>query len=138
YKPPYPILILNGERGTGKSTNSKVISLIIDPSTAPLNSKPRSEREIFITASNSHLLNFDNLSGLSADAADTFCRLSTGAGVKIRQLYADDSEKIFSAAKPILANGIDDIATRGDLLSRSLLITPPVIPPEQRIPEEQF
>ncbi|MBH46577.1 MAG: hypothetical protein CME71_00240 [Halobacteriovorax sp.] len=138
YSSPYPILVMNGEQGTGKTTNSKVICLTIDPSSVLLNSRPRDERDIFIAASNSLLLSFDNLSGISSHTADTFCRLSTGSGVRLRKLHTDDEEKFFYSARPILINGIDDLATRGDLISRSLLITPPVISNEDRITEKEF
>ena len=38
----------------------------------------RDERELFIAASNGHVLAFDNLSGLSPWLSDTLCRLTSG------------------------------------------------------------
>src|SRR3954469_11700227 len=37
---------------------------LIDPSVAPVRALPRDERELFIAASNGHVLAFDNVSGL--------------------------------------------------------------------------
>lgn len=138
YKPPHVILIHNGEQGTGKSTKSKMIASIIDPSSPPLISKPNSERDVFIAASKTHLMSYDNLSGLKPWASDTFCILATGGGYRTRMLYSDDEEKIFNVAKPIQMNGIDDIATRGDLIDRSIILSHPVIPSTQRIPESEI
>lgn len=138
YKKPYVILIHNGEQGTGKSTKSKMIASIIDPSSAPLTSKPNTERDVFIAAEKSHLLCYDNLSGLKPWASDTFCILATGGGYRTRRLYTDDEEKIFNVAKPVQMNGIDDIATRGDLIDRSIVISSPLINSRQRVSETEL
>jgi hypothetical protein len=37
---------------------------VIDPSMAPVRALPRDERELFIAASNGHVLAFDNVSSL--------------------------------------------------------------------------
>jgi hypothetical protein len=51
---------------------------LCSPSVAPVRALPRDERELFIAASNGHVLAFDNLSG-PADAC-TACRTATPAG----------------------------------------------------------
>jgi hypothetical protein len=61
---PYPALSFAGEQGTAKSTVSKILRALIDPNTAPLRALPRNDRELFISATNAHLLVFDNVSGL--------------------------------------------------------------------------
>jgi len=38
---PYPVLILQGEQGTCKSTAARVLRSLVDPSQAPLRSAPR-------------------------------------------------------------------------------------------------
>ena len=53
------------------------------------------------------------------------CRISTGGGFATRQLYTDSEETIIDATRPILLNGIDTVATRGDLLDRALVVTLP-------------
>jgi hypothetical protein len=83
-------------------------------------------------------LAFDNLSGIRDQLSDALCRLATGGGFATRQLYTDDEEIIFSAKRPIILNGIDDIATRGDLQERSLLVSLPSIPEERRVEEATF
>ena len=61
---PYPALAFTGEQGVAKSTASKILRALIDPNTAPLRALPRKDRELFISATNAHLLVFDNVSGL--------------------------------------------------------------------------
>lgn len=47
---PYPILALNGEQGSAKSTLSKLLRCLIDPNTAPIRSAPRDEQTLIIAA----------------------------------------------------------------------------------------
>lgn len=138
YHPPHPLLSITGQQGSSKSTIAKVISEIVDPSKVPINSSPRDERELFIMALNSHLLNFDNLSRISAQTADTFCRLVTGAGFRARQLYSDDSEKMIYASNPIIGNGIEEISDRGDMIDRMVHIRLPPIHSSKRNTESVF
>jgi hypothetical protein len=60
----YPILVLKGEQGTGKSLTSTVLKSLIDPSKAPTRSDPREERDLMASAVHNWCLAFDNLSSL--------------------------------------------------------------------------
>ena len=75
---PYPVIVLSGEQGSAKSTFSAILRAPLDPNTAPLRALPREDRDLFIAASNGHVLAFDNVSGLPAWISDTLCRLATG------------------------------------------------------------
>lgn len=133
---PFTILLLQGEQGTAKSTTARLLADLIDPSEASLRTLPRGERDLAIAASRSWVLNFDNLSGLQAWTSDALCRLATGGGFATRKLYTDEDEAIFKAKRPIIMNGISDIATRHDLADRSLTVMLPPIPEEKRRPEK--
>lgn len=135
---PYPILILQGEQGSSKSTTARVLRALVDPSVSPLRTAPRNERDLMIAAHNSWVLAYDNLSGLRPWLSDAFCRLSTGGGLTTRELYSDLDETIMDAMRPQVLNGIEDVATRGDLLDRSLVLNLPRIPDEQRQDEATF
>jgi len=137
-KGPYPILVLHGEQGSAKSTTARVAKSLVDPSTAPLRSEPRDVRDIMIAARNSWCAVFDNLSHLSAAFSDVLCRLATGGGFATRELYTDSDEVLFDAQRPLLLNGIEELATRGDLLDRSLILNLPAIPEERRRSEREF
>jgi hypothetical protein len=119
---PYPVLAIAGEQGSAKTVLSKILRAIIDPNVAPVRTLPRDERELFIAASNAHVLAFDNLSGLSPWLSDTFCRVASGGAFSTRRLFTDQDEILFTAARPVILNGIEDIITRPDLADRSILL----------------
>src|SRR5262249_50846630 len=96
------------------------------------------ERELMIAANNGYLLAFDNLSGLPIWLSDALCRLASGGSFAVRQLYTDDEEVLFEAARPILLNGIDDVISRPDLGDRAIFLTLPAITPRQRRPEGEL
>jgi hypothetical protein len=121
-KGPYPVLSLSGVKGSAKSTTAKILGKLIDPSQAELVTQPRSERDLAIAATNSHLIAIDNLSEVSAQLSDSLCRLSTGGSFRTRRLYSDNEELLFTFVSPIILTGIGDIPTRSDLLDRCLLI----------------
>ena len=135
---PYPVIVLSGEQGSAKSTFSAILRALIDPNTAPLRALPREDRDLFIAASNGHVLAFDNVSGLPAWISDTLCRLATGGGFAVRQLYTDQDEVLFDASRPVILNGIEDIVTRPDLADRAVFLTLEPIPEERRRPEAQL
>lgn len=135
---PFPVIILNGEQGSAKSTTSGVLRHLIDPNTAALRTMPRDERDLVIAANNSWLLAFDNLSKIPDYLSDALCRISTGSGFATRTLYENDEETLFAAKRPILLNGITELATRPDLLDRSLIINCPNITLEERREEDEF
>jgi hypothetical protein len=137
-KGPYPVLVLQGEAGSAKSTAVRVLRELVDPNTTPLRSEPRSTRDLMIAARNSWCIAFDNVSHLRPQLSDDLCRLATGGGFATRQLYTDTEEILFDASRPIILNGIDAVVYRGDLLDRSLLVFLPVIPDDRRETEKQF
>jgi len=135
---PYPILNIQGEQGTGKSSLCRLLRDLIDPTAPSLESFPRSEHDLLISASNGHLLAYDNLSSVSNAMSDILCRISTGGGQKTRQLYSDNDEVKFDVKKPLLVNGITDLFTRQDVCDRAIIVKTAVIPPEKRLPEDEL
>ena len=135
---PYPVLLFQGEQGSAKSTAERLVRSLVDPSTAPLRTTPRNERDLVIAATNSWCVAFDNISTLQPWLSDAMCRLSTGGGFSARELYTDSEEVLFDATRPLLLNGITDVATRPDLLDRALVVTLPPIPEEKRRPEAEL
>jgi hypothetical protein len=135
---PYPILLLHGQQGSAKTTTARVLRSLIDPNKAGLRSEPREPRDLMVAAHNSWIIALDNLSHLSQWFSDALCRLSTGGGFSTRELFTDQDEILFDAQRPCILNGIEELATRGDLLDRSLILYLPAILPGQRRPERAF
>ena len=124
---PYVILVVSGIAGSSKSTFSRLVRMLIDPSSVSTQALPKSIADLMITAKNSHLLVFDNVRKLSVELSDAFCRIATGGGYRTRTLYTDDEETLIHVTKPCILNGIDDVASQPDLVSRCILMDLPVI-----------
>ncbi len=135
---PYPVLNLTAEQGSGKSTTQRVIRALGDPSTTPVRAEPRDARDVMIAASNSWIASFDNVSHLPVWLSDAICRLSTGGGFGTRELYSDGEEVLFDAMRPVMLNGIEELAVRGDLLDRSIILNLPGISEVHRRTETEF
>ena len=135
---PYPVLAVAGEQGSAKSTFCGLLRSILDPNASPLRSLPREDRDLFIAAQNARLLAFDNVSGLPPWMSDTLCRLATGGGFSVRQLYSDQDEVLFEATRPMILNGIEDFVTRPDLGERSVFLNLESIPESKRRPESEL
>jgi hypothetical protein len=137
-KGPYPTLTVHGEQGSAKSTLLRLLRALIDPNTAPLRAEPRDGRDLIIAATNGWIIGLDNLSHLAPWLSDALCRLSTGGGFATRELYTDTEEVLFDAQRPVILNGIEELATRGDLLDRAIILYLPAIHEAQRRPEAEL
>ena len=135
---PFPVLVLLGEHGAAKSTSAEILRSLVDPSGVPLRSLSRDSRDLFIYASNAHVLAFDNVSGLPPWLSDALCIVASGGGFATRLLFTDDEEKLFAAARPVMLNGIDGVATRPDLADRAIFLALEPIPDERRLPEDEL
>lgn len=133
---PCPIKFIHGEQGTAKSTSTKCLHLLVDPSAAPLRSPPPERRSLAIAADRARVLSFDNWSQFKPDMSDAFCQLVTGGAFAVRALYEDAEEQVFSARRAIIVNGIPDLARQQDLIGRSLMFVLPQI--EKRRREEDL
>jgi hypothetical protein len=133
---PFVILLLNGEPGSAKSTLCRLIRALIDPNKAPLRSEPKDNRDLAIAANNAWMIGLDNMSYVSERISNALCRLATGGGFATRELYSDADETIFDAKRPVMINGIGDIADRSDLIDRAVRLTLPTIPEDRRRTEK--
>jgi hypothetical protein len=133
---PYPILVLTGREGSAKSTFARIVRGLIDPNRAPIRALPREEADLFISANNSHMLAYDNVSSLADWQSDALCRISTGGAYAKRALYKDSDETIIDACQPISLNGIEDFVAKPDLADRSIFM--PLEFLENFTPEEAF
>jgi putative DNA primase/helicase len=134
---PYPVLVVNGEQGTGKSVFSRMIRSLVDPSAAPIRGVPKDDRDLVVSASNAWVLAFDNLSGVVALFADALARLATGSGFATRMLHTDRDEFIFEGSRPIMLNGIPLLTDRADLADRAATIHL-ALPEDARQPEDEL
>jgi len=135
---PYPILLVHGEQGSSKSTLVRILRRFVDPNKADLRAEPRDTRDLAIAASNGWIIALDNLSQIKPWLSDALCRLSTGGGFGIRQLYTDRDEVIFDAQRPVVLTGIEELATRGDLIDRCISVELQPMAAGKRKPESEI
>ena len=127
-----PVLVLQGEQGSLKSTTSRMLRSVVDPQKAPLRRMSGSERDLMVAAGNAHILGFDNVSELGGRLSDAICSLASGGGYATRRLYTDRDETIIEARRPIILNGIAGIVKRDDLADRALQLTLPPVSQKKR------
>jgi hypothetical protein len=132
---PFPVLAVDGEQGSGKTTSSKMLRRLVDPNHADARAAPREERDLLLSARNGRVVALDNLSGLDASMADAICRIASGGGFGERALYTNGEEHTVYVQNPVLLNGIPSLLARGDLADRAIAITLPPIPDDRRKPE---
>jgi hypothetical protein len=128
----YPILVLLGGHGTAKSTTLEMLRELVDPAVVMHEHTFKDTRDVYIECAASWILAMDNLSTLPEWLSDTLCRLATGGGFKTRKLFTGREQEIFKGKRPTIMNGISDVATKTDILSRALLVDLPVIKESER------
>lgn len=119
---PHPILALLAEQGSAKSTVTRILVSLIDPSVVPLRQPPRDPDGWTTAASASWVVALDNLSGsVPAWLSDCLCRASTGDGNVKRALYTDSDVAVTAFRRCMIINGVDLNIDRGDLAERILV-----------------
>ncbi|WP_448553320.1 hypothetical protein [Thalassotalea montiporae] len=137
--PSKPFILLNGEQGSSKSTTTRLIRELIDPSKVKAQTTPSSKNDLLLSALNNALVCIDNASKLSPKLMDIACQLCTGAGFSKRRLYTDTDLVSFEITRLLIINGIDaDIITAPDLLSRCIQLILPAIDKSKRVAETQL
>ena len=134
----HAVLLPYGEQGSAKSTLVSVIKELVDPSMIPLVSFPTNNEELMQQLDHNYFVGFDNVSGLSTWQSDVICRAVTGAGSSKRALYSDEDDVIFKFKRCIGLNGINIVATKPDLLDRSIAIECQRITEKDRKTESRF
>ncbi len=129
---PHPVLMLYGRQGSSKSCTFRMLKELVDPSSLSTLSLPRDTNQFIQTVSHHWMSLFDNCSRIPNDLSDAICRTVTGEGNVKRKLYTDDDEIIYNFQHVVGLNGIGSVASRPDLLDRSLLIEMAVIDESNR------
>ena len=135
---PHPVLGLMGEQGLTKSSTSRVLVELIDPSPVPLRQPPRDPESWSTAAAASWVVGLDNLSDISAWLSDSLCRAVTGDGLVKRALYTDGDVSVTRFRRCVIINGIDVGAMRGDLAERVALADLAPLHPDHRKTEEEL
>ncbi|MGW2110705.1 ATP-binding protein [Streptomyces sp. NPDC001948] len=117
---PHPLLFLSGEQGTAKSTATKMLVQLLDPSAAPARSTPKDPDDWATAAVGSWVVGLDNLSRIPEWLSDAMCRAATGDANVKRTLYSDSDVTVQEFRRVLIVNGIDVGTLRGDLADRMI------------------
>lgn len=119
---PHAMLLVYGEKGSAKSTACSLLKQLIDPSVLDTLTIPKDMRSLIVNLQQHWFLPFDNVSYINEEVSDTLCRAITGGGIQQRKLNTNAEDCIFTFRKCFAINGINNVATRSDLLDRAILI----------------
>ncbi len=134
----FPILVVTGEQGSGKSFGCRVLRELLDPTQLILRRAPKTEDDLGASLNSGYLLAFDNISVLPSWLSDGLCSLATGGGFARRKLYSDADEHVVTGRRPVLLNGINDAVSAPDLAERSLFVEFQRPPDSARRPESEL
>lgn len=134
---PFPILLICGQQGSGKSFLAKKLKGLIDPSTGTgVSPALRETRDLIALAKNQFVSVLDNISTLDQSWSDSLCVVATGGDFSQRALYTNDELSITSIMRPLVLTSIVDIASKGDLADRCFAVE--LSAPSNRLPESQL
>lgn len=135
---PHPVLALLAEQGSAKSSTTRLLVDLVDPTPVPLRQAPHDADSWVTAAAGSWVVALDNLSGLPAWLSDSLCRASTGDGNVKRALYSDAGLAVVKFRRVVIINGIDIGAMRGDLAERLVSVDLARIPRHARRNESEL
>ncbi len=137
-KYPMPIMVFTGEQGSIKTTITKTVKRIVDPSSMLSSAIPKSNDDLTIHLNNRYVSAFDNVSGFKHEVSDVFCRAVTGEGVSKRALYTNTEEIIMSYIRKIILNGIAPSLDYPDFRDRCIFYETIPVEEKDRLTLKEF
>ena len=113
-------VMLSAERGSGKSSLTRAISKLVDPSPVETTIMQTKLQDLQNYLANHYLASFDNVREIPTDYSDTLCAAITGASVAKRQLFTDRDETRLMLHNLVVMNGIGIFPKEADLAERFL------------------
>jgi hypothetical protein len=131
--PAKPILVLTGEKGSGKTLTMRLFLRLVFGTSAEVSGMPDRPDGLRAAASASHLLVFDNLDGFVPWARDMIARMATGTVDPTRKLYTTNTmHEIRYRTWMAFTSRDPQTFRRDDLADRAIFL------PLQRIPENEW
>jgi hypothetical protein len=119
---PIPILVLDCEPGSAKTSTLRVVVSFIDPHVLSTPGLAASERDLVVAAHNRWLLPADNVAEIDRAMSDILCRLVTGGGTVGRALYTDEGENSTPVMRPMVMTVLNSPTMQGDFIDRSITV----------------
>lgn len=120
----HPILNIEGEHGTGKSTISSIIKMLIAPvkGSSSLSNFSDGKDGLLMQLAQFYLSVFDNIEKLPSHLNQTFCQAVTGGTTYRRKFYSQDTLLSVELNSIVVINGITPSIRKEDLVSRTVFI----------------
>jgi hypothetical protein len=131
-----PILDINGEHGSGKTSAAVVIGNVVD--TVKPGGPPGNSTDLVVAAARRMIVLIDNLEDLPPWLTATLCRLVTGEELSRRALYTDSDEVVLSLRRPVITTSIDVGAVPADYADRLVRLPFPVLSEDTSLSEEEW
>lgn len=121
-----PILELSGPPGSGKTILAAQLQQLIDPGAiAGIRSASLRPEDIAAAAASFYTIGFDNVSRLNADESDLLCKVTTGATLIYRRLYAQREAVALSIKRPVIITSVTPVLVRSDAADRAIVVELP-------------
>jgi hypothetical protein len=122
----YPMLSISGPYQSGKTTLSRFIKRIWDPTDPTERAFPSDGVDVWIKAQSEHIVMFGDVDiNLKSSVSEALRMISTGGGHQRRDLFTTYDDARISACRPLLLNSIADFMSRQDVASRALFVSLP-------------
>lgn len=119
-KVPTPVLQVYGEKGSGKTIFAEHLLSLLNPTSAGGYSLPRKADDVAIVLSSDYMVIFDNVSWISNEISDLFCRNCTGGTHVKRRFFTDNSQRRLKLGAVVVFNSTHQSVMRSDLADRTL------------------
>ena len=141
-KGPYPILVLQGETGSGKTRAATILRSLLDPAAVPFQCLPANPNQLLAQARQTWIQAYDHVTAMPKEISSTLCRLSAGAAFNL-PAGPKESPIAVNLARPILLTVPTDAKgaswrPRPDLLDRTLTATLTALTAQDRRPQSEI
>lgn len=133
-----PIIGFVGHQGSAKTTASRVIRLLLDPTYPIENDFKRAQHDLALVFTYNALPVFDNLTTISDTVSDMFCRAHSGTGFDIRAYYDDSTVKSFGYRRGMLFTAINPPTLAKDFNERTVQLELSRISDTERTGEKEL
>lgn len=135
------LALLSGPSGSFKTTTSGQTKRIIDPkgdntNTSQQSSIPEKLGDLILELYNNYFIVFENVSYITKEISDVFCKCITGSAFSKKKNYADLEQILMKIQRKILANGIEPNFTEEDLVNRLLPYTTKIPTQQETLTDE--
>jgi hypothetical protein len=120
-----PVLAVNGEQGSGKTTLSKLCRRTVDPHKAALPQFFKDQREAVISAQSKRVFGLDNQTHMEPWMSNFLAAMVSGNSMEMRKLFTDKDSIIFDVKPAMILNGIPEKIGGQDFSDRCLRIFVP-------------